>query len=641
MLSASLKVALLASASLIEARSVFDVNHLHGGVLHRRQNTDLTATVLAANAIQTGSFLDGSNEIGAAEVGQALSKTSTNNFINNCSGKTLTNGLQIVAGSCNGIPMGDIPAKTAMVSSIITFPVDASATIQSDTTFNITVQMANLVAGSFTNADATYYSAPQQLQGGQVVGHTHVTVQDMGASLNPTTALDPTQFAFFKGINDAGNGKGLLQATVTGGLPAGNYRVCTMASASNHQPVLMPVAQRGTADDCSKFTVVGSGTTANAASNDGSGGEAAAAAAQSAVDNPGPTGAAVQGNGASSSASVASATTKAGKGAKVQSSISVTTSSAVKVAPFSNTTSIAASATAIAGNGGKGGKGAQASTTEADSGSVTLSSAGSASSPTKVSGGGKAVNSQGSSSGGIVAQKVTVVETFFIFVKSLGGLPPSVSKQGESFFCFGELFDDISSAASAACGHQFDACASFSGPGFSFEECASQKDDCGSAASVASAPPAPSTVTATVTVPVSATVTGSVISETTVSVSASSVAGNVAAVQTSSVVASETTSVKASSTPSAAKVASPLPPFSNSTAKATGASSANSASSTSTSTSSSSALGVNGNTFVAEAAAVQRSCDVQFNACANAVNGGTLSGVTVADCQTQKNACGQ
>lgn len=175
--------------------------------------------------------------------------------------------------------MGDIPAKTSMVSSIITFPLHASATIESDVTFNITVQMSNLVAGSFTNADATYYSAPQQLQGGIVVGHTHVTVQDLGSSLNPTVALDGTQFAFFKGINDDGNGNGLLTATVTGGLPKGNYRVCTMASASNHQAVLMPVAQRGTADDCTKFTVIGSGTTANAASNDGSKGQAAAAAA--------------------------------------------------------------------------------------------------------------------------------------------------------------------------------------------------------------------------------------------------------------------------------------------------------------------------------------------------------------------------
>jgi hypothetical protein len=62
-----------------------------------------TGTTLSANAIQSGSFNDGSNEIGAAEVGQALSLTSQNNFINNCAGKTLTNGLQITTGSCNGI----------------------------------------------------------------------------------------------------------------------------------------------------------------------------------------------------------------------------------------------------------------------------------------------------------------------------------------------------------------------------------------------------------------------------------------------------------------------------------------------------------------------------------------------------------
>lgn len=181
--------------------------------------------------------------------------------------------------------MGDIPAKTAMVSSVITFPQTNGKSIQSDTDFNVTVQMTNIVTGAFTNADATYYSAPQALEGGKVVGHTHVTVQDMGSSLNPTTALDPTQFAFFKGINTAADSDGVLTAAVTGGLPAGNYRICTMASAANHQPVLMPVAQRGTADDCTKFTVSGNGDTANAASNDGSGGVAAAAAAASAVQN--------------------------------------------------------------------------------------------------------------------------------------------------------------------------------------------------------------------------------------------------------------------------------------------------------------------------------------------------------------------
>jgi hypothetical protein len=59
-------------------------------------------TTLSANAIQSGSFNNGIDETGS-EAGQAESTTSQNNFINNCAGKTLTNGLQITTGSCNGI----------------------------------------------------------------------------------------------------------------------------------------------------------------------------------------------------------------------------------------------------------------------------------------------------------------------------------------------------------------------------------------------------------------------------------------------------------------------------------------------------------------------------------------------------------
>lgn len=61
-----------------------------------------TGLTLDAAAVQSGSFVDGSTSIGA-EAGQAKSQTSQNNFINFCSGQTLTNGLQIVGGSCNGI----------------------------------------------------------------------------------------------------------------------------------------------------------------------------------------------------------------------------------------------------------------------------------------------------------------------------------------------------------------------------------------------------------------------------------------------------------------------------------------------------------------------------------------------------------
>src|ERR1044071_8680501 len=144
--------------------------------------------------------------------------------------------------------MGDIPSVDRMVSTVILNPKNGD-NLDAGQTFTIQVNIAN----------STYYSAPQALQGGQIVGHTHVTVQDTGNSLNPTQPLDAKQFVFFKGINDAGNGQGLLSTDVTGGLPNGNYRLCTMSSASNHQPVLMPVAQRGSQEDCVRFTVGAAG----------------------------------------------------------------------------------------------------------------------------------------------------------------------------------------------------------------------------------------------------------------------------------------------------------------------------------------------------------------------------------------------
>lgn len=95
---------LLASAGLLEARSVHQIRQPHNLLdLRVRATEDATATTLSADAIQSGSFNNGRDEIGSAEVGQALSQTSQNNFINNCAGKTLTNGLQITTGSCNGI----------------------------------------------------------------------------------------------------------------------------------------------------------------------------------------------------------------------------------------------------------------------------------------------------------------------------------------------------------------------------------------------------------------------------------------------------------------------------------------------------------------------------------------------------------
>ncbi|KXH57116.1 hypothetical protein CSAL01_12357 [Colletotrichum salicis] len=183
-----------------------------------------------ALCLQTNAVQKGSQQAGQPNAQQANSKTDNANFINVCSGSTLTDGEQKTGGSCNGIPMGKIPAQTKMVSTVINNPPH-NGNIQANQDFDVELKVNNLQAGSFTDAQSTYYSAPQDLSGGgTIIGHVHVTVQDMGNSLTPATPLDASKFVFFKGINDAGDGNGNLKATVTGGLPAGNYRVCTMSN---------------------------------------------------------------------------------------------------------------------------------------------------------------------------------------------------------------------------------------------------------------------------------------------------------------------------------------------------------------------------------------------------------------------------
>ena len=214
--------------------------------------------------------------------------------------------------------MGDIPASTNMISSIITNPAPGD-TVAANTDFTISVQVTNLEAGTFTNPLLTYYAAPQALKNGNVIGHTHVTVQSLGNSLTTSTPPDPQTFAFFKGINDAGNGQGLLSATVAGGLPAGAYRVCTMTSAANHQPVLMPVAQRGAQDDCTKFLVSDSGASADASGSGNSAATSSVAASSSsatAVASNSGSNSTVSAGSSSGGSSSSGSSSKGGKGGR-------------------------------------------------------------------------------------------------------------------------------------------------------------------------------------------------------------------------------------------------------------------------------------------------------------------------------------
>jgi len=187
--------------------------------------------------------------------GQVASLTSSNNYINFC--KTvnlpLTDGKQVVGGSCNPAPMGVIVAKARMPSSKFVNPPNL-ATIPANQAFTIEMAIENLETGNFVNAAENYFSAPQQTNNqGIVRGHSHVVVQKL-ESLESTKVLDPEVFAFFKGLNGEAR-NGILTADVTDGLPAGFYRLASINTASNHQPILVAVAQHGSLDDVVYFTV--------------------------------------------------------------------------------------------------------------------------------------------------------------------------------------------------------------------------------------------------------------------------------------------------------------------------------------------------------------------------------------------------
>jgi len=218
--------------------------------------------VLDPKVIAAGFAQDGQNPPVA---GQVASLTSTNNFINFCltvPNLPITNGQQIQTGSCNPAPIGAIPSVDNMPSAKFAFPKNG-ASVPANKAFTLQLSIKNLVTGNFVNAQKNYFAAPQQLQGGVIKGHSHAVIEKLTA-IDQTTPTNPREFVFFKGLNDAAKG-GILTADVTNGVPAGAYRVCSINTASNHQPAIAPIAQHGSLDDCSYFTATADGGPAAAA----------------------------------------------------------------------------------------------------------------------------------------------------------------------------------------------------------------------------------------------------------------------------------------------------------------------------------------------------------------------------------------
>jgi len=165
-------------------------------------------------------------------------------------GLKTSNGTQIRSGFCSSQIQGEIPNVLKMPSSLIVFPKNAG-TVTAGKNFTAVVKVKNLATGQFSDPANDDYDRPQELNNkGVILGHSHITIQ----KLNGNNVPEPTIFAFFKGLNFAAE-NGALTQIVNLPIP-GLYRMCCMTSSFTHQPVVMPVAQRGAQDDCIRFTVV-------------------------------------------------------------------------------------------------------------------------------------------------------------------------------------------------------------------------------------------------------------------------------------------------------------------------------------------------------------------------------------------------
>lgn len=251
LLPTALLLSALAAAGIVSAAVavsghpvVGDLSKLHSACVHAE---------LLQNASRYTGLEPGTPGI---REGLAPSETDSENFINFCKGRTTTNGKQNTNGSCSPIPLGRIPSTAQMPSAIIWKPGHGER-LPANTTVDVVVAVRKLDAGYLVNPVASYYTAPQDLDAqGRIKGHLHIVVQRLAAGYGARVPPDPLDFAYFKGLDDPLDEQGELHAQVPGGLPVGIYRLCTMMSSRNHQPVVMPVANRGAQDDCVRFEVV-------------------------------------------------------------------------------------------------------------------------------------------------------------------------------------------------------------------------------------------------------------------------------------------------------------------------------------------------------------------------------------------------
>ncbi|KAJ3209092.1 hypothetical protein HK099_008592 [Clydaea vesicula] len=213
---------------------------------------------------------DGTIDNGVDQNGNQVGNLNNKPFCDQFPQLEIGDGTQNRQGQCSLTIQGAVPSFDQMVSTMITSPGNGEV-VDPNTDFTISVDTQNLQTGFFSDAQNLYYVQGQGLNAdGIIFGHQHVTVQAMDA--NNLQAADPRVFSFFKGLNDvAGDGRTLSVVVPAGTLKNdGLYRICSITGSHTHQPVIMPVAQRGSQDDCIRIEVKagGAGNQADQQNND-------------------------------------------------------------------------------------------------------------------------------------------------------------------------------------------------------------------------------------------------------------------------------------------------------------------------------------------------------------------------------------
>ncbi|KAJ3184933.1 hypothetical protein HDU87_002497 [Geranomyces variabilis] len=218
------------------------------GTAANQQGSKATATATsAAGAAATAAPVSGRT------TAQPITQFSPSPF---CSAANMlpSDGTQIRVGSCSSTAMGAIPSTSNMVSTIITSPA-FMGTVDASVDNVVAIDMVGLDTGFFSDPQVNYNKQPQTLNSNGIIqGHQHITIQPL---TNAQAAPDSTKFVFFKGLNDESSNGRTLTVTVPKGTFTTNglHRICSMSGVNAHQPPLMPVAQRGSQDDCIRVTV--------------------------------------------------------------------------------------------------------------------------------------------------------------------------------------------------------------------------------------------------------------------------------------------------------------------------------------------------------------------------------------------------